>query len=58
MRLSTTFVKTLREVSKDETSKNAQLLTRAGYVYKELAGVYDYLPLGLKTLENIKSIIR
>ncbi len=33
-------------------------MSRAGYVHKELAGVYDYLPLGLRVLENIKKIIR
>lgn len=58
MKFSQTFLKTLRDAPKDETAKSAQLLTRAGYVYKEMAGVYDYLPLGLKVLENIKSIIR
>lgn len=58
MRLSKTFVKTLREAPKDETAKNAQLLIRAGYIHKEMAGVYSYLPLGLRVLENIKKIIR
>ena len=58
MRLSKTFVRTLREVPKDESAKNAQYLIRAGYIHKEMAGVYDYLPLGLKTLEKIKRIIR
>ena len=58
MRLSKTFVKTLRTVPKDETAKNGILLTRAGYIHKEMAGVYDYLPLGLRVLENIKGIIR
>ncbi|MBQ9020350.1 prolyl-tRNA synthetase, partial [Candidatus Saccharibacteria bacterium] len=58
MKMSQSFVKTLREVSKDETAKNAQLLMRAGYIHKELAGVYDFLPLGLLTLDNIKGIIR
>lgn len=58
MRLSKTFTKTLRNAPKDETAKNGILLTRAGYIYKELAGVYDYLPLGIKVLENIKNIIR
>ena len=58
MRLSKTFIKTLREAPKDETAQNGALLTRAGYIHKEMAGVYDYLPLGLKTLENIKEIIR
>lgn len=58
MRFSKTFVKTLRTAPKDETAKNGILLTRAGYIHKEMAGVYDYLPLGLRVLENIKSIIR
>ena len=38
---------------KDEVAKSARLLIRAGYLYKEMAGVYDYLPLGLKVLKNI-----
>ena len=58
MRLSKTFIKTLREAPNDETAQNGALLTRAGYIHKEMAGVYDYLPLGLKVIENIKSIIR
>lgn len=58
MRFSKTFIKTLRNAPKDETAKNGILLTRAGYIYKELAGIYDYLPLGLRVIENIKSIIR
>ena len=58
MRLSNTFVKTLREAPKDETAKNGALLTRAGYIHKEMAGVYDYLPLGRLVIENIKNIIR
>ncbi len=58
MRLSKTFVKTLREAPKDETAKNGALLTRAGYIHKEMAGVYDYLPFGLRVLENLKNVIR
>ena len=58
MRLSKTFVKTLREAPKDETAKKGALLTRAGYVHKEMAGVYDFLPLGIRVIENIKNIIR
>ena len=58
MRFSETFVKTLHTAPKDEAARGAQLLIRAGYIHKELAGVYDYLPLGLRVLENIKSIIR
>lgn len=58
MRLSKTFVKTLRDAPKDEAAKNAQLLIRAGYIHKEMAGVYDYLPLGLRAIEKIKGVIR
>lgn len=58
MKLSNTFVKTFREVGKDETARNAELLIRAGYINKEMAGVYTYLPLGLKVIEKIKNIIR
>ena len=58
MRLSKTFIKTLREAPKDETAKNGAYLIRAGYIHKEMAGVYDYLPLGLRVLDNIKTIVR
>lgn len=58
MRFSQTFVKTLRDAPKDESARSAALLIRAGFVHKEMAGVYDYLPLGLRVIENIKSIIR
>lgn len=58
MRLSKSFIKTLRDAPKDETARNGALLTRAGYIHKEMAGVYDYLPLGLRVIENIKGIIR
>ena len=58
MRFSKTFVKTLREAPKDEVARNGALLTRAGYVHKEMAGVYDYLPLGIRVIEKIKTIIR
>ncbi len=58
MRQSHLFTKARREAPSDEVSKNAQLLIRAGYINKEMAGAYDYLPLGLATLTNIISIIR
>jgi prolyl-tRNA synthetase len=58
MRLSQLFTKTTKNVPADETAKNAQLLIRAGYIHKEMAGVYAYLPLGLRVLENIKQIVR
>ena len=58
MRQSELFTKTRKEDPKDEVSKNAKLLTRAGFIYKEMAGVYDMLPLGLRTLRKIENIIR
>lgn len=58
MRFSKTFIKTLRAAPKDETAANGALLTRAGYIHKEMAGVYDYLPLGIRVIENIKNVIR
>ncbi len=58
MRVSHLFTKTLKNAPADELAKNAQLLIRAGFVYKEMAGVYAYLPLGKKVLENIMHIIR
>lgn len=58
MRQTQLFTKTRKEAPSDETSKNAQYLIRAGFVHKELAGVYSYLPLGLKTLNNIVKVIR
>ncbi|HET7320140.1 MAG TPA: aminoacyl--tRNA ligase-related protein [Candidatus Saccharimonadales bacterium] len=58
MRLSQLFTKTSKTVPADETAKNAKLLIQAGYIHKEMAGVYAYLPLGLKVLENIKQIVR
>ncbi|MFZ2763894.1 MAG: aminoacyl--tRNA ligase-related protein [Minisyncoccia bacterium] len=58
MRQSTLFTKTRKEAPKDEVSKNAILLTRAGFIHKELAGVYSYLPLGLRVLKKIENIIR
>lgn len=58
MRTSKLFTRTSKTVPGDEVAKNAQLLIRAGFVYKEMAGVYAYLPLGLRVLENIKQIVR
>ena len=58
MRLSQLFTKTTKNVPADETARNAQLLIQAGFIHKEMAGVYDYLPLGLRVLENIKQVVR
>lgn len=58
MKQSKLFTKTRRDDPKDEVAKNAILLLRAGYIHKEMAGVYDFLPLGRIVLENIVNIIR
>ena len=58
MRQSKLFTRARREAPADEMARNAQLLIRAGYVHKEMAGVYSYLPLGLRVIEKIKAIVR
>ena len=58
MRHTNIFTKTRKEYPKDELAKNAQILIKAGYVHKEMAGVYSYLPFGIRVLENIKKIAR
>ncbi len=57
MRQSQLFTRTKRENPSDETSKNAQLLLRAGFIYKEMAGVYAWLPLGLRVVNKIKKVV-
>jgi prolyl-tRNA synthetase len=52
------FTKTKKEAPKDEVSKNAQLLIRAGFINKEMAGVYSFLPLGLRVLNKVIGVIR
>lgn len=58
MRQSELFTRTERNAPKDETTLNAQLLARAGFVDKLMAGVYTYLPLGLRVLRRIEQIVR
>ena len=58
MRVSNLFTKTSKTAPGDEVAKNAQLLIRAGFIHKEMAGVYAYLPLGKRVLEKIVQIIR
>ncbi len=58
MRQSKLYTKTKKDIPADEVSKNAILLTRAGYIHKEMAGVYTILPLGLRVLSKIENIIR
>lgn len=58
MRQTQLFTKTLKEAPADEQAKNAQLLIRAGFIHKEMAGVYQLLPLGMMVVQNIKQIVR
>lgn len=58
MRQSRLFGKTLREDPAGEVSANARLLERGGFIYKTMAGVYDYLPLGFRVLQQINNVIR
>lgn len=58
MRFSQLVSRTLKNVDQSDVSINAQLLQKAGYVNKLMAGVYSYLPLGMKVLVNIENIIR
>lgn len=58
MKRTQLFTKTRKDAPSDEQAKNAQLLIRAGFVHKEMAGVYTYLPLGLRVLDKIIQIIR
>lgn len=58
MLYSKLFGKTIKDVSKDEVSVNAKLLIRAGFIRKEVAGVYSFLPLGLRVLNKISNIVR
>lgn len=57
-RISQLFTKTRREPPKDEQSRNAELLIQAGFLHKEMAGVYTYLPFGLRVFKKIEQIIR
>ena len=58
MRQSKLYTKTRKNLPKDEVAKNAKLLLKAGFIHKEMAGVYSYLPLGLKVLKKIENVIR
>ena len=58
MKYSKLFGKTLKTAPHDAESTNAELLARAGFVHQEMAGVYSWLPLGLRVLRKIENIIR
>jgi prolyl-tRNA synthetase len=58
MRYSGLFGKTIKDAPKDEIAVNAKLLIRAGFIRREVAGVYNYLPLGIRVLNKISNVIR
>ena len=57
-RMSSLFLRTLREDPADAEVPSHRLLVRAGYVRRIAPGIYSWLPLGLKVLNNVASIIR
>jgi len=50
--------RTTKMVSSDLVSKNAKLLTQASYIHQEIAGIYTFLPYGLRVLNKIEKIVR
>lgn len=58
MRQTQLFTKTKKESPSDEVALNAELLIKAGFISKEMAGIYSYLPLGLRVIKKIENIIR
>ena len=58
MKYTTTLLKTSKEDPKDEASRNAKFLIRGGFISKNMAGAYAYLPIGLRVLRKIEGIIR
>lgn len=57
-RMSTLFLRTLREDPADAEVPSHKLLVRAGYIRRVAPGVYSWLPLGLKVLRNIERVVR
>lgn len=58
MKYSQLFAKTLRQAPKDADTINHKLLTQAGFVEQLMAGVYTYLPLGLRVLRKVEQIVK
>ena len=58
MRMSTLFLRTLREDPADAEVPSHRLLVRAGYIRRAAPGIYSWLPLGLRVLRNVERIIR
>jgi prolyl-tRNA synthetase len=58
MKFSSSFIKTKKEISSEIESVNGQLLTKGGFIHQEIAGVYTYMPLGVRVLTKIEDIVR
>ena len=58
MRMSSGFFITRKEYPKDENTISAKLLIKSGMIFKNDNGIYSYLPMGLKVINNIKDLIR
>lgn len=58
MRMSNSFFITRREYPKDENTISASLLIKSGMIFKNDNGIYSYLPMGLKVVNNVKKLIR
>ncbi len=57
-RWSQTLIPTLRDASAEATTPSHQLMLRAGYIRQVAAGVYDFLPLGLRVLQRVSQVVR
>ena len=58
MKMSNMLVSTLREVPAEAEIDSHKLMLRAGMIRKMAAGIYNYMPLGLKALKNVEEIVR
>ena len=58
MRQSRYFIQTMREIPSEAEVISHQLMLRAGMIKKVAAGIYDYLPLGLKVIRKVENIVR
>ena len=58
MKMSNMLISTLREVPAEAEIDSHKLMLRAGMIRKMASGIYNYMPLGLKVIENVKNIVR
>src|SRR5690606_26742855 len=58
MKLSKLFFQSLREIPADAELKSHQFLVRGSYIKKEAAGIYSFLPMGLRVLQKVEAIVR